>query len=791
MKTTKILCVISVLLLALDAVSQNYVYFQDSQNPTYLDESWMELTPPSSLERLGADLRKFPVESTIPAHQGLNSLRLKWTSNTGGDWAAISAGTGWTANNLVGTDTLSFWIYSSTALAASALPKVFLEDVANIKTTKISITPYTVDLPAATWVRIRIPMNLFFGSVPAVDFTKIKTVGFGQNLADGISHTLLIDDVRVYKGSGTSDPVATPTGLMATGYDSHVYLTWKPNTEPFLQGYEIHQSADGGSNYKLRKIIPKTDSSCTDFVRAQGTNLSLVYRIKALNSANEPSAFSDPAQCSTRDYSDEELKTMVQEATFRYFWDYAHPASGMARERSGSENTVTTGGSGFGVMALLVGIERGFITRQQGKERMLRILNFLETADRFHGVWPHWIDGNTGKVIPFSTKDNGADLVESAFMIQGLLAVRQYFNGNDADEELIRQKITTLWEAVEWSWFRKNNENVLYWHWSPNYGWEMNMQIRGWNEASIVYMLAVASPTYPVPANLWTAGWAGTSYYVNGKSFYGIKLYVGWDYGGPLFFSQYSFLGFDPRGKKDAYTNYFINNQNTALIHRQYSIANPKKYKGYSANCWGLTASDDPDGYTVHEPTSSRDNGTITPTAALSSMPYTPEYSMDALRYFYRDLGGQLWGNFGFYDAINQQRNWVANSYLAIDQGPIIGMMENERTQLLWDLFMANPEIQPMLDAIGFVTDYTAIAESKNPSVTIHPNPVNTTLNISDSKELSRIVITNTSGQEVFRIDRSAKGPMSFDVSELKSGIYIVSLYDLKGNRINCKMVKN
>jgi hypothetical protein len=666
-----------------------------------------------------------------------------------------------------------------------------MEDAANIKTTKISITPYTADLSAATWTRIRIPMNLFFSSVPAVDFTKIKTVGFGQNMADGISHTLLIDDVRVYTGSGSSDPVAPPAGLIATGYDSHVYLTWKPNTESFLQGYEIHQSTDGGATYHLRKIVSKTDSICTDFVRAQGTNLSLIYRIKALNIANEPSGFSDPATCSTRDFSDEELKTMVQEATFRYFWDYAHPASGLARERLGSDNIVTTGGSGFGLMALLVGIERGFISRQQGIDRMLRILNFLETADRFHGVCPHWMDGNTGHVIPFGTKDNGADLVESAFMIQGLLAVRQYFQGTHSDEQLIRQKITSLWEAVEWSWFRKNNENVLYWHWSPNYGWDMNFQIRGWMEASIVYMLAVASPTHPVPANLWTAGWAGASYYKNGKSFYGIKLDVGWDYGGPLFFSQYSFLGFDPHGKKDAFTNYFINNQNTALIHRQYSIQNPKQYAGYGANCWGLTASDDPDGYTVHEPTSSRDNGTITPTAALSSMPFTPEYSMDALRHFYRELGGQLWGNFGFYDAINQQRSWVANSYLAIDQGPIIGMMENERTQLLWNLFMANPEIQPMLDAIGFVNDFTAIAESKVWPVTIQPNPVNTTLSINNSRELSRIVVTNLTGQVILRIDRKVVGAIQLDVSNLESGVYIVSLYDLKGNMTNRKLVKN
>ena len=790
MRIAKILCLLTGLMLAKFTDGQTYLYFQDSPNPNYLDESWMELTPPSILERLGTDLLRFPVETTIPAHQGMNSLRLHWTSNVGGIWVAIAAGTGWAAKNLVGTDTLSFWLFSSTFQAASVLPKVFMEDVYNTKTTKISIIPYSADLKPATWTRILIPMNVIFNSSPTVDFTQIKTIGFGQNLADGISHTLLVDDIRVVKGNGTFLPTAVPTGLIATGYDSHVYLKWKPNTEPFLLGYEIHQSTDGGATYHLRNIVAGTDSTCTDFVRPLGTNLSLIYRIKSLNAANQASGFSDMAVCNTHDFSDDELKTMVQEANFRYFWDYGHLASGMARERLRSDNTVTTGGSGFGVMSLLVGIERGFITRQQGIDRMLRILNFLETADRFHGAWSHQMDGNTGHTIPFSTMDNGADIVETAYMIQGLLAARQYFKNNDANEQIIRQKITTLWEGVEWSWFRKDNGNYIYWHWSPNYAWAMNFPLIGWMETSIVYMLAIASPTYPVPASLWKSGWASASNYRNGKSFYGIKLDVGWDYGGPLFFTQYSFLGFDPRNKKDAFTNYFNNNRNTVLIDRQYCITNPMQNTGYSSICWGLTASDDPNGYLAHEPTNARDNGTISPTAALASMPYTPEYSIEALKHFYRDLGGQLWGNFGFYDAFNQLQNWVASSYLAIDQGPIVVMIENERTQLLWNLFMANPEIQPMLNAIGFVNDYNAITELKEWPVIIQPNPVSTTLTITSSKVLELVKVNTITGQEVIRMDGKAVGSIQLDVSGLKSGIYIVSLYTLNGNSINIKMIK-
>jgi hypothetical protein len=323
---------------------------------------------------------------------------------------------------------------------------------------------------------------------------------------------------------------------------------------------------------------------------------------------------------------------------------------------------------------------------------------------------------------------------------------------------------------------------VLYWHWSPNYGWDMNMQLRGWNETMIVYILAIASSTNGVPASLWTNGWAGMYYYTNGGTFYGIPLDVGWDYGGPLFFAHYSFLGFDPRHKKDAFTNYFINNLHHTQINWAYCVDNPKSFTGYSEKCWGLTASDDPDGYMAHEPFS-RDNGTITPTAALSSFPYTPQYAMDALKHFYRDRGDRLWGNFGFIDAFNLSRNWYASSYLAIDQGPIIDMIENHRSGLLWNLFMANPEIQPALDAIGFVYDPdTYVNELTDRAVVIscHPNPATTlaeiTITLSEKRNLE-INLYSMNGSFVKNIQSKREftpGTYSLraDLSGVAAGIY-------------------
>lgn len=398
--------------------------------------------------------------------------------------------------------------------------------------------------------------------------------------------------------------------------------------------------------------------------------------------------------------SDDELLTLVQRQTFKYFYDFAHPVSGMARERNSSGNTVTTGGSGFGVMALIVGMERGFITQSQGLAHLTKIISFLEKADRFHGAWPHWIDGNTGKVIPFSAKDNGGDLVETAFMAQGLIAMRQYLKPSVPEEKSLIDRINVLFNGIEWDWYTRGGQNVLYWHWSPNYGWDMNFKLQGYNETLITYIMAAASTSHTIPAAAYHQGYARSGAIKNGKTFYGYVLPLGYDYGGPLFFAHYSFLGLDPRKLSDTYANYWTQNVNHSLINWKHCVVNPSKYINYNASCWGLTASDIPTGYGVNEPTN--DRGTISPTAAVSSLPYTPEQSMQAIRYFYYIVGNKMWGQYGFYDAFDATKNWWASSYLAIDQGPEIVMIENYRTGLVWNLFMSAPEVQAGLTKLGF-----------------------------------------------------------------------------------------
>lgn len=404
--------------------------------------------------------------------------------------------------------------------------------------------------------------------------------------------------------------------------------------------------------------------------------------------------------------TDDELLTKVQQQTFKYFWDFAHPVSGMARERSnGDNNVITSGGTGFGVLAILVGIERGFVSRGDGLARMQRIVSFLKnTAQTFHGAYPHWLNGSTGAVIPFSANDNGADLVETSYLIQGLLTARQYFNGVITSESDLRNDINIIWNRVEWNWFRRSGEQVLYWHWSPDKQWQMNVQIKGWNECLISYVLAASSPSYGIPKTVYDAGWASNGGIKNNNNYYGYTLPLGPEGGGPLFLSQYSFLGINPNNLQDQYAAYTTQTRNHSLINYSYCKTNPKNFFGYSDSVWGLTASDIKNGYHASSPTN--DLGYIAPTAALSAFPFSPSESMKALKFYYYVLGNKIWKDYGFTDAFSLHHTWFADSFLAIDQGPIIVMIENYRTGLIWNLFTTCPEIKTGMTALGFTAPY-------------------------------------------------------------------------------------
>ena len=481
----------------------------------------------------------------------------------------------------------------------------------------------------------------------------------------------------------------------------------------------LHQSNDPSqlaSMVRLRdsskanvsiRVTSNTEKNQIHIRAAQSLSPLTDYRIEMDGTPNNPVADQprevyrfyfttaiDSTDKQVRLSNERELLDLVQKQTFAYFWDFAHPSSGMIPERSGSQQTVTTGGTGFGLMAIVVGVHRGFITRNQGLLRTQKIVDFLTRADRYHGAFSHWYDGATGSTLPFSEQDDGGDLVETALLVQGLLAAREYY-----EDQTLSSSIDLLIEEVEWSHFQ-NQQSVLFWHWSPNHNWALDLKIEGWNESLIAYVLAAGSPTHPITKETYQKGWARDGDFRNGKSFYNLPLPLGPDYGGPLFTAQYSFLGLNPNGLRDEYADYGEQTKNQTLINRAYCVDNPLGYYGYSEDVWGLTAGDIPTGYGAQSPTN--DLGVISPTAALSSMPYTPQESLDALTFFYYKLGDRIWGEYGFKDGFSLDQGWFADSYLAINQGPIIIGIENHRSGLIWDLVMRAPEIQTGLRKLGF-----------------------------------------------------------------------------------------
>ena len=507
---------------------------------------------------------------------------------------------------------------------------------------------------------------------------------------DGVSEEELYENTDLHpKIELTFNLPVDPTSAF-----THIKMTDNNNVSVLIQlNFAEDDSVITILPEKLRQWCPYTLNVPASLTAKNGSTLISPFTVRLTTSLDSIDKYPR--------ITDEELLKLVQKQTFKYFWDFGHPASGMARERSTSGNTVTTGGTGFGVMAMMVAVEREFITRNAAAERIQTIVSFLKNnCTRYHGAFSHWINGQTGETLPFSQKDDAADLVETAFLMQGLLAVRQYFSEDTPAETQLREDINELWEAVEWDWFRRDGLNVLYWHWSPDYGWEMNLPVRGWNESLITYVLAASSPTHAIPKEVYDKGWAGNGEMKNGASYYGYTLPLGSQYGGPLFFAHYSFLGLNPQHLRDAYANYWEQNVNHTLINMNYCVQNPLKHTGYSADCWGLTDSDGDQGYSDHSPT--KDRGVIAPKAALSSMPYTPDESMRALHFFYYKLGDRLWKQYGFIGAFNPTAGWFDDQFLAIDQGPIIVMIENHRTGLLWKLFMSCPEVQAGLTKLGF-----------------------------------------------------------------------------------------
>lgn len=689
---------------------QNYsqqVFFENSLSPQNYFYSSGKAIAPSVLSLIDG---KLPIETTSFI-SGPNALDLQWESLPDGGWSAELHLYEWRDRTIDFPGAyLWLWFRAADGIRAADLPKLALQDKDGNFSKPLEIGKFTSDLLPGKWTRVRVPLAAFqTASVHPLEPHRLDMLVFSQGASDAAPHTLFIDDIRIEDDppAGQAAPPA-PHDVQAKGYERHIDITWKPVEDPDLAQYVIYRSTDGGSFQPIGVQRPGVNRYC-DYTG--NDHMSASYRVTARTSSLLESPPSAEATASTHPMTDDELLTMVQEASFRYYWEAAEPHSGMTRESEpGSDDIIALGASGFGVMAIVTGTQRGFITHQQAIDRLLRITGFLSTADRFHGAWPHFLSGSTGHVLPvFGMYDNGADLVETSFLMEGLLTARQYFKNDGPSGKELYDRITKLWEGVDWSWFRATpKRDALYWHWSPDYTFYIANRLTGWNEVMITYLEAIASPTHSIPASDYYSGWVGEGVgnkYANGATYYGIKHAVGEGTGGPLFFTDYSYMGFDPHNLHDRYADYYENNRAQALINQQYCIQNPHHWEGYGTDAWGLTAVDGPDGYVPYEPTFDLDDGTIAPTGAISAFPYTPKESMAALKHFYRDLGAQVWGIYGFRDSFNLQQNWYSGITMGLNQAPMAVMIENYRTGLIWKNFMANPEIQPMLEQIGFRPD--------------------------------------------------------------------------------------
>ena len=476
-----------------------------------------------------------------------------------------------------------------------------------------------------------------------------------------------------------------------------VDLIWTPVGGAL--GYEVQRGTTASGPFELLTNPLPTLFMFSDFIgEAERT---FYYRVRTLGASvgGAPGEWSDPVSATTTPYEREGFLTEVQEAGFRYSYHFAHPVSHLPREGIKATNSwgtdmISAVSTGMYFFNIAVGVERGFITREEAAEHVYQALEFLAyRVDRFHGAFSHWMNGSTGEVMPFSPTDDGADLVETAILAKGLIFAREYFDQTNAEEVEIRKLADGIWGQIEWDRFIDNG--TMAWHWSPQHGFS-DLPIVGFNEAEIAYLLAIGSPQHSIDASIYWSGWVGQNVdYFNSRLVAGlekpIRLQLGYDYGFPMFLMHYSYLGLDPRRLTMPGGSLFEEFERLTLANHDYCKLNSGRFAGYD-RFWGLTASLDPDGYLAHEPMHA-DNGTISPTGALASMPYQPEIVMEMMEAMYLQYGEILWGPFGFYDAFNFSRNWVADGYIGIDVGPIGPMIENYRSGKLWEVFMQAPEI--------------------------------------------------------------------------------------------------
>jgi len=381
------------------------------------------------------------------------------------------------------------------------------------------------------------------------------------------------------------------------------------------------------------------------------------------------------------------------------FFQGAEPNSGMAYNDPSRKSVMATGATGFGIMTLIAGVERGWISREDAANHIVKIVRFLKKAERYEGAWAHWYNVK-GEIVPFGNQNDAGEIIETTFMMGGLLTACEYFNGSSEAEKEIRTTTNEFWNTINWSHFVKDGK--FYWIWHRDTG-KYELPISGWNETLLAYILAMAAPAgHDVPVSVYKSCWQGSkNFYHAGREYYGYPLPLGGNYGEALFLAHYSMFGMDPRKMEDSYCFYWQQNQNHTMINRHYCINEAPEEYAYDANNWGLTAcagcGSHPD-YVARQP--QNDDGVISPAAALGSFPYTPFYSTQVMLNL-KSKYPAINGKYGFYASYCPAEKATAKNYLSMEQAPIAIMMENYRSGLLWSLLMKNEHVQRGLQLAG------------------------------------------------------------------------------------------
>lgn len=495
-----------------------------------------------------------------------------------------------------------------------------------------------------------------------------------------------------------------PAGLLTRSGDRSVVVHWDRSSDTNLLGYRLYTSLNPAGPFT--QVTPVQLFTSPSYTMVNATNgVTCYFQVAAVDKSSLESPRTNTVSATPRAFAnDDEFLDYVQATAFDYLWYEANPANGMVRDRSTATSPCSIAAVGFALTGIGIGIDHGWISREQGRQRTLATLQTFWSKPQglgstgnigYKGWFYHFLDMNTA--LRYTTFNTELSSIDTALLLAGVLYAKQYFDRDHPEEVAIRQLADGIYGRVDWNWMARGT-NVFSMGWRPPTSWISSNWI-GYNEAMLLYVMGLGA-TNPIPSsswNAWTSGYTWLTY--SGLSFVPFP---------PLFGHQYSHCWIDFRHVADPYMNarnttYFENSRRVTLAQRLYCIANPLRHAGYGSNVWGITASDVPNGYMARgAPPEQNDEGTIAPTAPGGSVMFAPEVCIPALRYMYDRFRTNIWTGYGFRDAFNLGTNWWGSDTLGIDQGPIVISIENYRTQRVWKRFMQNPEIRLGLERAGF-----------------------------------------------------------------------------------------